>query len=486
MGRFGWRTFLVWVGLGCMLVVGAWLRIVAIEETVVDHPIRADAAEYYLSAYNLVVHGTYSRSPAGLNSFGVPLSADAYRYPGLPLVISPFIWANKRAILSFLPTVDVAAVLRDVQIVNVLADVAAIALIFFAASLALPSWAALGAGLLTAISPHLVSFTVYLLTEPIAAMLTCLLLAAVAAVASRGEVASGRGPFIGIGIIAGVLSMFRPIYLLCAPVIVLAFSGRYGLRKALVGALIGTVLTVSPWFVRNAVSVSAHGEPSYNLATAMLDGAYPGYMLNGDPRTFPYPGQSDPGYREARKDVLSGLHEIARRFAADPLGMAAWYGFGKLRYLWQWQNLDGVGDIFIYPVIKSPFAGNPVFGFVHHAMKASHWWLIALALTGSIAVWIPAAGDLLPRRGRPVLRAASLLLAYSTIMLIPFATSTRFAVPIFPAMFMMAMVPPTLSVLAVARWRRTRSSLHFPGDRGPGKSDRRFIATNLQGVSRRR
>ena len=458
---FGARRWLVSAALGGILVIAAWFRIVAVEETVVDQPMRADARQYYLAAYNLVFHGTYSRSPAGLNNPGVRLSADAYRYPGLPLVIAPFIWSNHRTILLTVPTVNVAAVLRDVQIVNVVAGVAGVALIFFAASVALPPWAALGTALLTAISPHLVSFTVYLLTEPIAAMLTCLLLAAAAAVALKRETAPSWGPFVGIGIIVGLLAMFRPIYFLFAPVIVLAFSGRCPWRKALAGALIGTILTVSPWFVRNAVSVTGRGDFGA-LASAMLAGADPDHMLNGDPQTFPNPGLADPASGKPRANLLSAVGEIARRFAADPRGMAAWYGFGKMRYLWQWDNADGVGDVFIYPVIKTPFTGRAVFGFVHDAVKACHLWLIALALAGSIAVWVPATRDLLPQRGRPVLRAASLLLAYTTVMLIPLITCTRYAVPVFPALFMMAMVPPAMALEAIARRRRPLGPA-FPG-----------------------
>jgi len=468
---FGARRWLVSAALGGILVLAAWLRMVAVEETAVLHPLSADAKEYYLSAYNLVFHGTYSRSAARLTSLSAPLPADAYRYPGLPLVIAPFIWSNYRTILLTSPTVDVAAVLRDVQIVNVAAGMAAVALVFFVASVALPPWAALGAALLTAISPHLVSFTVYLLTEPISAMLTCFVLAAVAAVALKRERVLGWGPFVGIGIIVGVLAMFRPIYLLCTPVIVLAFAGRCGLRRALVGALIGTVLTVSPWFVRNAISVSARSEPNYlgsalpgwisawrvqhsYVAATMLDGAYPGYMLNDDPTTFPYPRSADPGFSKASANLMSVVAEIARRFAADPLGMAGWYAFGKMRYLWQWDNVDGAGDVFIYPVTGTPFTSRAVFSLVHDAMKACHWWLVALAVTGSIAVWVPATRDLLPRRGRPGLRAASLLLAYTAIMLIPFFAVTRYAVPVFPALFIMAMVPPAMALEAITRWRR--------------------------------
>jgi hypothetical protein len=431
-----------WIALGCILALATWCRIVAVEETVVDRPIRNDAAEYFFSAYNLVFQGVYSHSTARLLDPTAPLPADAYRYPGLPLVIAAFIgdWPNSSKIT------------RNVQIVNAVSGVAAVALIFFAATSALPSCAALGTALLTAISPHLISFTVYLLTEPISVMLTSMLLAVTAVVPSNNRQALGRGPFVGIGIIGGLLSMFRPIYLLFAPFIVFALSCRHSRRKALIGVLIGTGLVVSPWFARSAISPTDEGPSS--LATALLPGAYPGYILNGNPRTFPYPYTVDPGFREASANVPSVAREIARRFAADPLGMVAWYGFGKMRFLWQWDNVDGTGDVFIYPVLATPFATRAVFAFVHDVMKACHYWLIALALIGSVAVWVPAAIDLVPLRGRTVVRAASLLLAYTTIMLIPFPMFTRYAVPVFPALFMMAMVPPAMAAEIFVRRRR--------------------------------
>ena len=79
-----------WILLACILALGAWFRIVAIENTVVDHPIRADATEYYLSAYNLVFHGVYTKSRARLDDPKAELAPDSYRSPGLPLVIAAF------------------------------------------------------------------------------------------------------------------------------------------------------------------------------------------------------------------------------------------------------------------------------------------------------------------------------------------------------------------------------------------------------------
>src|ERR1700676_1032353 len=95
-GTFGWRKWFVWAAFACILALAAWLRIVVVEETVVDHPIQADAKDYYLFAYNLVFHGTYNNSSAGLNSPGVQLEANAGHYPGLPLIIAAFIWRDHK------------------------------------------------------------------------------------------------------------------------------------------------------------------------------------------------------------------------------------------------------------------------------------------------------------------------------------------------------------------------------------------------------
>ena len=319
MNGLGRRKWLTWAALGGILIIAAWLRIVAVEETVIDYPLRADAGEYYLSAYNLTFHGTYSRSRRGFYALTTPLVPDAVRYPGLPLVICALIWADSRFFHRAERTGGLADVLRDAQWVNAGAGVAAVGLVFLAAQTALPLWAALAAALLTAISPHLVSFTVYLLTEPISVMLTCLLLAAVAAVAAKGEGLRRLGPFVGIGIIVGLLALFRPIYLLATPVFVLAFVGQPALRKTLIGALIATALVVAPWYVRNAVSVPVHGQTGYPRSRPP-DGAHPDKVKTG---ASPHPAQADHASSKASAGLLPALGGVVRRGATvfgDRLG----------------------------------------------------------------------------------------------------------------------------------------------------------------------
>src|SRR5207253_2198277 len=73
-----------------LLLVGGYFRVTAVQETEVVTPVRADALEYYMSAHNLVHHGIYSRSTVTLNDPVAIPKPDAYRWPGMPLMIAPF------------------------------------------------------------------------------------------------------------------------------------------------------------------------------------------------------------------------------------------------------------------------------------------------------------------------------------------------------------------------------------------------------------
>ena len=67
--------------------------------------------------------------------------------------------------------------------------------------------------------------------------------------------------------------------------------------------------------------------------------------------------------------------------------------------------------------------------------------LVVLADVGSILVLLTQARGL-------VLRTASLVLIFLALATIPLNNPVRFAVPVLPALFLVAMVPPVLLV----RW----------------------------------
>jgi hypothetical protein len=429
-------SFRYWAALILVATLGAYLRFTVLQTTVIEDPISADATEYYLSAYNLRHYGVYTLSAARLSDPTAPLAPDAIRYPGLPLIEALFMgqWP------------DHAAIIRDVQLTNLVAGIAAIILTFLAASCAFPLWVATVTALLAALSPHLISYTVYLLTEPISAMLVAALLAAATLPGTKA-----RG--LVSGFLTGTLTMFRPQFLLLAPLFSVT-APRNG-RRLILATSIAAAVTVAPWFIRNAVSVSAVNAPSL-AAIGLISGAYPDYMLDGDPATFPYPFAYDQDSTQAVMSVGSAVREIGRRFESNPSAMLMWYCCEKIRYMWQWDNIDGAGDVFIYPATSSPFLEAGPLSVIHNVMAILHWPILALASLGSALIWWPPAARNFSQQGQIALRTGALLLIFGTLIHIPFYMSVRYAVPLYPALYMMALLP---CVIAIQEWKRRRSQL---------------------------
>jgi hypothetical protein len=83
-----------------IIISGFYLRCESVLNTEVIKPLRADAGQYFVYAYNLRHKHTYSHQvgkPADLES---PVAPDAVRPPGYPLFLSFFVdgLPNKRMI----------------------------------------------------------------------------------------------------------------------------------------------------------------------------------------------------------------------------------------------------------------------------------------------------------------------------------------------------------------------------------------------------
>jgi len=441
-----------WIAV--LLLVGGWFRIVAIDTTVIDTPLRADAMDYYASAHNLVHHGVYSRSQATLIDPGAKPVPDAYRPPGMPLLIAPFMHLSPQHM----------KIVARVQLVNVIAGLVAIVAIFLAAAAVLPLPAAVAVGLLTACSPQLISLSTYVLSETPAACLVAALLA-LAAVAPPADRRARAGLFLALGAIVGCLSLFRPAFLAFAPLLALAYAGRGHAREAAIFASLGAAVIVAPWVVRNLVSVPGGEAPSL-FARTMLEGAYRGYVYAGDPATFPYGARADPRFRELVVSPERVLAEVVQRLAASPVSQLTWYLFQKPVFLFQWSNVDGMGDIFVYPIAASPFLSNPVFAVVRAAYRFSHALLLILGALGAVAAWRTANMQSLGAQAQTVLRMASLLLAFIYLVHLPFFVAARYLAPVLPAIYLLA----AFAVVAAGRALRNRGGSR--DDAGAIREDR--------------
>jgi len=435
----------MWATILLLAIVGGVLRGVAVEQTEIDHPIRADAAEYYLSAYNLTKNGVYTMSPARLRDQNAELKPDGFRWPGLPLLIAALMWQWP----------DHALILREMQWFNVAAGFAAIVFVGFASATALPAWAAVAATALTTFSPHLISFTVYMLTETPTTLLVALMLA-LCAVAQSCAPRRRWLAFLALGVTLGALALVRPLFAAFAPFLAIAAPAGERLRCLGLAAL-GLAAMLAPWLIRNALFVESGSGPS-DLGMTMLYGAYPDYMLNGDPATFPYAAMQDPAAVAAMSSLSDSLALIGKRIAADPFGSAYWYFVGKPQYLWQFSNIDGVGDVFIYPAVRTPFQDDGVFVATHDLAQALQWPIVILAALGALLAWLPRTAALLPDRGRFVLRAAILLPVFMTVATIPLNAPGRFAVPVYPALFIAAATTLAVAVRAYGSLRKRHQS----------------------------
>jgi uncharacterized protein (DUF58 family) len=75
-----------------------------------------------------------------------------------------------------------------------------------------------------------------------------------------------------------------------------------------------------------------------------------------------------------------------------------------------------------------------------------------------LLAWLPRTAALLPDRGRFVLRAAILLPVFMTVATIPLNAPGRFAVPVYPALFIAAATTLAVAVRAYGSLRKRHQS----------------------------
>jgi len=242
----------------------------------------------------------------------------------------------------------------------------------------------------------------------------------------------------------------------------LAFPARADKWRALLLGCLGAALLCAPWAIRNLVNLPPGPAPSL-FAGSLLDGSYRGFIFNGDKATFPYGARADPNFGRLSVDSGAAVREVAAKFAANPGDSLLWYAFEKPVYLFQWDNIDGVGDVFVYPVERTPFETNRVFGAVHEAFRFVHPLVLLLAAIGAVFAWPRRFAAVVPDAKVQVLRMAGLLLAFLYLVYLPFATNVRYALPVFPAMYLLAAFAVALAWLKrpLARARREEGASDF-------------------------
>ncbi|MFT5395670.1 MAG: 4-amino-4-deoxy-L-arabinose transferase-like glycosyltransferase [Gammaproteobacteria bacterium] len=409
-------------GVIIVIAITCYLRLGVISNTIVDEPIRADAYQYYNYAYNLKYFGTYSESKIGQEKI-VP---DSIRAPGYPVFLVPLIeW----------PPTD--AMLLKINLYQAILGVFTVLFAWLIYKRMMSYRYALIAAFLTAISPHLVSFTVYLLTET---LFTFLLVLSVWLVLIAHE-----KKHLALTFLAGVLIAFcaltRPTlnYFIILVIIFIVFQcgHRQGVKYAL-SMLIGFILVFFPWTIRSMIV--QNNVPSKSLIINTIHhGMYPDFIYQGIEESKGFPYRFDPDGSKISANFKSLLAELSERFHNETWRHTSWFLLGKPIALFSWEILNGWGDIFIYPVIKTPYIDNFIFKLSRQFMYWTHWILISMSLCACVVVWFPSLARTCDSNKLFVGRLLSILIMYFLVLHIIAAPFPRYSVPIRPFNYGMAM-----------------------------------------------
>jgi len=426
-GRARFATFAV---LACIIALGAWLRLAAVEGTSVVDPLRADAAQYFAYAFNLKYFRIYSRDPSGINEGNPELVPDSHRPPGYPLFLYPLV-TNPVSYDS----------LRNIYVVQAIVGVLVVLGVYLVGIEVLPRPAALLAALLTALSPHLVNAGLYVLTETVYSFVLIVFLLWLV----RANIESWRF-FAVAGAILAVSSLVRPTTLY----FIVILAGWFALTRwkrpgwrAMVLCVLGFLVVYSPWAIRNRLLSEEVAETSLAVRT-LHHGMYPGFMYNNNPWTYKFPYDADPRSAEIGQSAVTVLKEIQRRFREEPVRHLEWYLVGKPVMLWSWNIVQGMGDAFVYEVRSTPYATSRIFEVSRELMKAVHYPLVFFMFVGMVLVWFPGAKMRYAPRVLFALRTGSLLLAYFTLIHMGGAPFPRYSVPLRPLGYLFALIPLTI------------------------------------------
>lgn len=431
--------------LAVILVVAFDLRIQSVTHSIVDTPIRGDAREYLMYAYNLKHFGTYSKSDTWSDDVQTPPAPDATRAPLYALFITPF--------LSDPPKIQD---ISTITLAQALVSIATVLIVFLLCRRILPIPFALAATAFTAISPHLVAANIYVLSETLFSFMLVL------AIYVTGKIV--RHASLAIPILAGLAmaaaALTHPMllyFIVPATIFLICYWGwKNGYKKAVL-FLMGFSVLYGVWTTRNVISIGLAGD-NHLMRIVMRTGIYPNLMYQDDPKTFPYPYHADPSFKETSKDLASVLTEFVRAFREAPVKQLRWYMVDKPIMLYSWNlkeaySIDQRGDVFTYPVISTPYSYLPHFRLTHGFMYAIHWVLVILMVGGIVIAWLPRKRLGLSEESVFIARFISLLLLYHTAVMIAGVPLSRYSISMRPFLYIISMLPVAVAVSGfLGRW----------------------------------
>ena len=411
-----------YAALTLIIVAGLFLRVdLAWQGAAENLP---DSAAYERIARGLHEDGEFEQAGPGTPAHPQPSSNYS---PGLPLLTG--------GVFELVGDDDV----RLVRLLLALVGTLAIPLTYLIAVRLSPStpgtpWSAatgLVAAALCAFYPTLVSYSQMLLTEPLAGTLICAGVLAVLRARDQDRLV----PWLGAGLLLGLATMVRPEYLLVFSVLAVALVAvehRGGFRHAVFPAavmLIGLVIVVTPWTVRNIneygrlVPLSTGGGQTLYSGSYVPSGGNPTKvtpdLLEREPeiraeierqnrvsgegeesvtpeRVFALlAARSLPGLETDEALARLGRDRYLEELREDPAGLSSYLGHKVLR-IW-WRGRSDLMQHFAGPALHRLIIVAALAGLALLALRRRpEFWIL-----GSLLVTVTLIGTILvagPRR----------------------------------------------------------------------------------------
>ncbi|HEX6834173.1 MAG TPA: hypothetical protein VF132_11620 [Rudaea sp.] len=378
-------------GLLCAFVVvlALALRLLYAFAAKPENPIRGDINDYVIYAWNLTQTGTFSSEL----STGDPVTPDAYRGPGYPAVLALAMKAAGDVVVSvregdggrLMLVAEPPRWIGYAYVVQAVLGALTVLLTMLLARAWMSEGAALAAGLLVALWPHLIVFAGTLLGETLFGF---------ALVFALWLLAAGwRTQRSGINAIAGLA--FGAAYLV-NPIIglfpVFATAALWRRGNVRIAAIFFVAFAIAPvaWGLRNASLETKTPGAAQRIGQNFVQGSWPQFLTALNSRLVnDISAQIVAAESEEEKtflaDPAAGLAAMRERMAMDPGYYVGWYLLRKPYLLWDWNVRVGWGDIYFLVTPNSPFERIPMLKAMRLAFAAINPIVFAFAALAGLA-----------------------------------------------------------------------------------------------------
>lgn len=411
------------------------LRIYYINNTIFSYPgFRGDEIHYFNYAMNLAEKGIFS-----LQSFSTDIPIpDSYRPPGFPSLIAIILKLVGNDNIYF-PIMYTQAVLGALTAV----------VVFLFGQTYLPYWAGITAAVLFSLEPHSITIGNNLLTETLFGFLLILALYLYCHAARSLSLVTYffSGLVFGAAYLTNPVVLFLPFLLVSVKILRNYYfdtTNPKATNYLLTIFLCAFVIFPVSWSIRNAISVPESALTSgRRLIENFVVGSHSNYydIWRADPRDPQNPATLD--MAKINYQWLPYLKIWFSRFIDNPIHYLEWYFLEKPRLLWSWDILTGIGDIYIYEVITSPYSTSKIMMLSCALMKALHPWSVVFALIGFFVIFFRNLKDEVE-----FYQSIYLSLAYLSSVYIVLQSEARYSFPLRPELYLATL----LCISSIIHW----------------------------------